>query len=93
VASQPPRLAGHDAVAAAASQQPPSDTAEQRVSELLEHLAAQRREFDQSLQLQQAAFQATLREEVDIRVALQTCVHMRNLGSDTKHLRSCDQHR
>jgi hypothetical protein len=93
VASQPPRLADHDAVAATASRQPPSDTAQQRASELLERLAAQRREFDQSLQQQQAAFQATLREEVDIRVALQTCVHMRSVGSGTKHLRSCDQHR
>lgn len=78
MASQPPPLADHDAVAAAAPQQPPSDTSQQQVSELLERLAAQQRDIDRSLQQQQAAFQATLREEVDIRVALQTCVHLKN---------------
>ena len=80
---QPPRSADRDAAAAEALPDLPCETAQQRVSELLERLAAQQREFEQSLQQQQAAFQATLREEVDIRVALQTCVSMGLLENST----------
>lgn len=52
---------------------PAAATAEQLVAELQKQLAQQQQAHEQALQQQQESFWVNLQEEVDIRVALQTC--------------------